>query len=163
MRWRATVEGSGLSLGTRGRMSVEQPTKSLERLALLAGQSAPLPLADLVDGVVQRLGGVEVVDDGGGVRAVVLDRLGVGAAHVATGPADLAPLVLTQGSGEEPVDGFAPLCSTDPYYASSLEIIDDRGEFAPPAVGDLVGPSRSSSRTSWPLSSTIGPTPSPRD
>ena len=135
-----TIEGSGLSLGTRGRMSVERPTKSLDRLALLAGQSAPLLLADLVDGVVQRLGDVEVVDDEGGVRAVVLDRLGVGAAHVATGPADLAPLVLAQGFGEEPVDGFAPLSGTDPDHASSLQIIDNRGEFAPLAVGDLVGP-----------------------
>jgi len=50
-----TIEASGLTLGTRGRMSVEQPTKSLDRLVLLAGQSAPLVLADLVDGVVQRL------------------------------------------------------------------------------------------------------------
>ena len=121
-------------------MSVEQPTESLDRLALLAGRSAPLLLADLVDGVVQRLGDVEVVDDEGGVRAVVLDRLAVGSVHVATGPADLAPLVLTQGFGEEPVDGSAPLSGTDPYHASSLQIIDNRGKFALLSVGDLVGP-----------------------
>ena len=134
------VENSGLSFGTRGRMSVEQPTKSLDRFALLAGQRTPFLLAYLIDRIVEGLGHMEMIDDESGVRAMMLDGLGVGAAHVATGPADLAPLVLAQGFGEEPVDCFAPLSGADPDHASALEIVDNRGEFAPLAVGDLVGP-----------------------
>jgi len=73
---------------------------------------------------------VEVIDDERGVRAMMLDRLGVGTAHVAAGPADLSALVLAQGLGEEPVDGFAAFSGPHPHHPGALEVVDQGGEFA---------------------------------
>ncbi len=57
------------------------------------------------------------VDDEGSVRTVMLDRLGVGAAHIAAGSADPPLLPLAQALVEEPIDGFAPLARPHPHHA----------------------------------------------
>ena len=133
------IESAGLTLGARGRVPVQQPAQALDRLALLAGQGAPFILAYRIDGLVGGLGDVDVIDDERGVRAMMLDRLGVGTAHVAAGPADLSALVLAQGLGKEPIDGFAAFSGRDPHHSGALEVVDQGGEFASLAVGDLVG------------------------
>lgn len=55
---------------------------------------------------MKRLGDVEVIDDEGSIGAVMLDRLGVGAAHVAAGPADAPLLPRAEALVEEPIDGL---------------------------------------------------------
>jgi len=81
-----TIEESGMSLGAISGVHAEQPSQSLDRLTTLGIESTPLFLAHLVHGLVQRLHDMEAVDDAHGIGAVMLNRLGIGATHVTTGP-----------------------------------------------------------------------------
>ena len=60
--------------------------QAVDRLTTLGIEGAPLVFTHLIHGLVQRLHDMEAVDDERGIGAVMLDRLGIGATHVATGP-----------------------------------------------------------------------------
>ena len=79
------VEKAGMALGAISGVHTKQPAQPLDRLAAFGIEGTPLLLAHLIHGLVQGLDDVESVDDQRGVGAVMLDRLGVGAAHIATG------------------------------------------------------------------------------
>ena len=81
---------------------------------------------------------VETVDDERGVGAVMLDRLGIGAAHVATGPLNALLLPLAQALVEEQVNRLAALSPADPQDMSTVQIIDDGGVFTALAERDLI-------------------------
>src|SRR5712691_1377765 len=103
---------------------------SSQRRPLIAFQRAPFLLADRIDRLVERLDDVESINHQRRVRTVVLDRLGVGPAHVAAGPGNPLALRLGEVCGEELVDGGSPLASAggDPipwtvrlrYFLSSV-------------------------------------------
>lgn len=86
-------------------------------------EGAPLFVVRVVDRLRESLGDVEVIDDGGGVRAVVLDGHGVGAAHVAAGPEDAFALPLAQGFGEEPMDGLTAFALPDPRRSRPVQVV----------------------------------------
>ena len=144
------VQQASLSLGAVRRMHPEEPSQALDALALLGAELAPLLFSHLIDRLGKRLGDVEVIDDEGGVRAMMLDRLGVGAAHIAARPADAPLLPLAQALVEEPVDGLASLARAYPYHPGAIEVVADRGEFAAFAEGDLVRPRVRRPRMEWP-------------
>jgi len=139
IRMAQAIERAGLALGALGRVPAQQPAQALDRLALFPGQGALFLLAYRIDGLVEGVGDVEVIDDKRGVRAMILERLGVDTAHVAAGAADLSALVVAQGLGKEPVDGFAAFSGPHPHHPGALEVVDQGREFARLAVGDLVG------------------------
>lgn len=113
-------------------------SQALDRLALHAGQGAPLLLAYRVDGLVKGLGDAEVIDDERGLRAMVLDHLGVRTDHVAAGPADMSALVLAQTSAKNRSIASRPSSGPDPHHSGALEVVDQSGEFTSLAVADLV-------------------------
>ncbi len=85
---------------------------------------------------------MEAVDDQRDIGAVVRDRLDVGAAHVATGPDNARFLPPAQTLVEEAIDGVAALAWADPQDPRAVEVVDEGGELAALAVGDLVDPER---------------------
>lgn len=127
-----SVERAGVRLGAAGRAHAEQPAQALDGSALLGPELAPLLLAHLVDRFVERLDQVEAIDHEGGIRAMSLDGLGVGATHVAAGPEDALLLPLAQVLVEEPVDGLAALSLPDPHDAGTVEVVDEGGVAMPP-------------------------------
>ena len=81
---------------------------------------------------------METVDDEGGVGAMVSDRFGIGAAHIATGPSDPLDLGRAQLLVKEPVDGGAAFSLANPDNARSVQIVDNGGEFAAFQIRDLI-------------------------
>ncbi len=134
-----SIEKAGMPLGAISGVHGKQPAQPLDRLAAGGIEGAPLLLSHLVDRFVQCLYDVETVDDERGILTVMFDGLGIGQAHVATGPLDPRLLPLTQALVEEPVNRLAALALADPQDARAVQIIDDGGEFTALAVGDLVG------------------------
>ena len=132
------VEKAGMALGAISGVHAKQPAQPLDRLAAFGIEGAPLLLAHLVHGFVQGLDDVEAVDDQRGVGTVMLDRLGVGAAHIATGPQNARFLPLAQALIEEPVNALSALALADPQDPGAVQIIDQGGELAALAEGDLV-------------------------
>ena len=132
------VEKAGMALGAISGVHAKQPAQPLDRLAAFGIEGAPLLLAHLVHGLVQGLDDVEAVDDQRGVGTVMLDRLGVGAAHIATGPQNARFLPLAQALIEEPVNALSALALSDPQDPGAVQIIDQGGELAALAEGDLV-------------------------
>jgi len=61
------LEDALVVCGAFGRVFKQQPPYALEGLALGAGGVAPLLLADFIDGIVERLGDVEAIEDDFGV------------------------------------------------------------------------------------------------
>src|SRR3990172_4682863 len=85
---------------------------------------------------------MEKVDDERGIGAVMLDRLGIGAAHIATGPLDPLPLGIAEVLVKEQVDSGAAFALTNPDDLRPVQIIDDGGELAALQVGNLIDAQR---------------------
>lgn len=131
------IERAGMNLGERGGVQVHQPVQTLDCLALLLDLSARLLLAYRVDGLVEGLDDVGMIDDERGVRARMLERLGVGAVHVAPGRAGSITLERTQILNNEPIDSFAAYSKPHPHHLTALAFVDQGGEFSPLAAGSL--------------------------
>ena len=101
-------------------MLKQKPPKPLEGLTLIDGNLAPLFFSDFIDGIVESFNDMKMIQNEGGVRAVLLDGPDVGLAHVATGPCDLPFLIVTELLGEEFVDGFTALSRTNPKDTGSV-------------------------------------------
>ena len=86
---------------------------------------------------------MEAVDDQRHIRTVVRDRPDVGGAHVATDPGDSRFLPPAQPVVEEAVDRVSALALADPQDPRPVQVVDEGGELAALAVGDLVDPERS--------------------
>ena len=108
------VEEAGMSLGAITGMHAEQPSQTLDCLAPIGIERTPLVLAHFVHCLVQRLHDMEAVDDERGIGAVMLDRLGIGATHVAAGPQNACFLPFAQAFVEEAVNGLAALSPAYP-------------------------------------------------
>ena len=121
-------------LRTRGR------SERRRRRVPLCIEGTPLFFADLVHGLVQRLHEMEAVDDQRDIGAVVRDRPDIGGAHVATGPGNARFLPRAQTVVEEAIDGVATLARADPQDTRAVQVVDEGGELAALAVGDLVDP-----------------------
>jgi len=132
------VEKAGMPLGAISGVHGKQPAHPLDRLASLGVEVAPLFLSYLVERFVQGLHDVEAVDDERGIGAVMLDGLGIGRTHVATGPLDPFLLPLAQALVEESVNRLAALTPAYPQDTSTVQIIDDGGVFTALAEGDLI-------------------------
>lgn len=131
-------ESRGPSLGVRARGPVQVAAQPLDRLVLFAGQDSPFLLVHSIDTIVERFGEMEAIDDERGIRAMVLDRVGIVGADIAAGPMNLVPLVLARSFAETRVDGCAALSGPHPHCRGVLEVVEQGGELAPFAVGDLV-------------------------
>ena len=75
-------------------MHPEHPPQPLDGLTPPFIQSPPLVFPDGIKRLVQGLHHVKAVDHERGVRAVVLNGPGIGAAHVAAGPANALLLAI---------------------------------------------------------------------
>ena len=81
---------------------------------------------------------MEAVDNQRGIGTVMFDGLGIGLAHVATGPLNALLLPLAQALVEEQVNRLAALSPADPQDMSTVQIIDDGGVFTALAERDLI-------------------------
>jgi len=132
------IEETGMSLGAVSGMHAEQPSQAFYCLAPAGIESPPLVLAHLVHRLVQCLDDMEAVDDEGGIGAMMLDRLGIGATHVTTGPQDACFLPIAQGFVEEVIDGLAALSPAYPQNPRAIQVIDNGGKLSALQERDLV-------------------------
>lgn len=132
------IEKAGISFGAISGVHTQQPTQSLDRLTAIGIESTPLFLSHLVHGLIQCLHDMEAVDDKRGIGTVVLDRLGVGATHVATGPQNARFLPLAQAFVEEAINGLAALSPAYPKDMRTIKVINEGGKLATLAEGDLI-------------------------
>lgn len=126
-----------MSLGAMSGVHAEQPSQPLDRLPALCIERTSPVLAHPVHGVVQRFHEIEAVDDGRDIGAALRDRLALGAAHVATGPANARFLPCVQTVVAEPIDGVAAASWADPQDARAGHVVDESGKFAALAAGSL--------------------------
>jgi len=148
------VQETGIPLGAISGMHAEHPTQPLDRFTTVGIQGAPLILAHIVNGLVECLNNMETVDDERGIGAVMLDRPGIGAAHVATGPQDASLLPLAQTFVEEAVNCLAALTQAHPQDTRTIQVVNKSGKLAALAEGDLVGTEGDQATDFMPITNT---------
>ena len=121
-------------------MLKQKPSKPLESLSLIDGSITPLFFAYLINGIVEGLDDMKMIQDQSDIGAMMLDSSNIGCTHVTTGPFDLPFLIVAELFGEEFVDGFTTLSWTNPEDAGSVQVIDHSGVFMAFTVGDLIYP-----------------------
>src|SRR5438132_1834565 len=129
---------AGLVGSTVAGVHAEQPAEAFDGVTGVALESTPCFFTDFIDGFIESFDQMEAVDDESGVRAVVLDRFGIGAAHIATGPADALDLGRTQLLFEEPVNGGAAFALANPEDTGAVQVVHNGGESAALQIGNLI-------------------------
>ncbi len=97
---------------------------------------------------------MEAVDDERGIGAVMLDRPGIGAAHVATGPQDASLLPLAQTFVEEAVNCLTALTQAHPQDTRTIQVVNKGGKLAALAEGYLVGTEGDQATDFMPITNT---------
>ena len=148
------IEETGIPLGSVSGVHAKQPAQSLDRLATAGVKGAPLILTHLIDSLVQCLHDMEAVNDECGVGAVMLDRLGVGAAHVATGPQNACLLPLAQTFVEKAINGLTALSHAYPQDTRTIQVINQGSKLTALAEGNLIDAEGNQPTYSMPIADT---------
>ena len=82
-------------------MAIQQPSQSLERLALIDAGLSPLRFANLIDSAVQRLHDVKSIQHQSGIGAMPGDGADVSVAHVTAACRDPLFLIIAELGIEE--------------------------------------------------------------
>lgn len=81
---------------------------------------------------------METIQDQRGVTAMFLNGPYVGFTHITGCPENLVSLIGGEAFPEKKVDGFSTLALADPYYARSIQVVDDGSVLVALAIGNLI-------------------------
>ena len=119
-------------------MFKKEPAQAFKDFAFLGRGFPPLLLADFIQGCIDRLDDMEMIQDQGNVRAMLLDGPNIGFTHVTGGPKNLVPLIGGEAFLKEEIDRIPTLTLADPYDTRSIQVVDDGSVFMALAIGDLI-------------------------
>ena len=86
---------------------------------------------------------------------MMFDATDISLTHIATGPLDACFLPLAQEIIEEQINGLTAFTLADPQDTSAIQIVDDGGEFAALAIGDLIDTHRLQASDLMPIAHPI--------